>query len=100
MDWLRALQRMDIGASIIHGQIAVARMSNNRFIVLKDGEIHDIQHSRQTAGLAIARTIEVITCDALTAPCSDCGAARVKANYCAACWSRRTQEYKRHAPAS
>lgn len=100
MDWQRRLNQMTIGASIIDHEIAVARLSNNRFIVLRDGMVFDEHTSRMTVGLAIARALEAITGESVAAPCADCGAPRTRLSYCDACWSARTQESKHRGQVS
>lgn len=98
--WQHTLNNLHIGASVIADGIAVARLSENRYIVLRDGDVYDDHTSRMTVGLAIARALEAITGEAVAAPCADCGAPRTTRSYCDACAIRRVQESKHRSRAS
>lgn len=99
MNWKRRLEQLAIGASINEDGVAVARLSNNRFIVLKDGFVFDQPASRATVGFSISRALKYITGERSIVPCADCGSPRRTGSYCGICWSRRTQESKRRASA-
>lgn len=95
MEWMARIRRMDIGASIVERDLAVGRLTSNRFIVLRDGEVQDFGGDRSKVGLVVARVYEAVTGDYVTAPCADCGAPRENRAYCRACYSARVQKSKR-----
>lgn len=100
MNWQRAISALNIGEYLTHEQISVARLSANRFIVLKEGLVYDDHYSRIKVGFAIARALEAVTGQVQPAPCADCGAPREHTSYCNACSSRRAQESKHRVAAS
>ena len=94
MAWQRTLSDLPIGASYSVDGASVGRLSNNRFIVLKEGALFDIGGNRATVGFVISQVCALLG-QPIPAPCADCGQPRQTRSYCNACHSRRVQGYKR-----
>lgn len=62
MNWRRAINQLCIDESIQHDEIAVGRLSNWRYVVLKDGAVYSFGGSAHPArGLLMARVIACVT---------------------------------------
>ena len=94
VDWQHTLSALPIGASIMAHGAAVGRLSNNRFVVLKDGALYDLGGDRSRVGYVIAE-VSTLLGQPIPAPCADCGAPRQTRSYCNPCASRRVQRSKR-----
>lgn len=69
MNWRRAINALCIDDSIIHDGIGVARISNWRYVVLKDGAVYSFGGSAHPArGLLMARVIACVTGEPVVEP--------------------------------
>lgn len=100
MNWRRAINALSIDESIQHDGIAVARLSNSRYVVLKDGAVYSFGGSSHPArGLLMARVIACVTGKPQIEPCVDCDQPRTDLSYCRTHYNERHAEYNRKARA-
>lgn len=82
MNWIATLRRLHIDTYITHAGVTVVRISDKRFLVLRDGYVTDIGGRRHTLELALAEVVEEITGVPQPVPCAKCERPREVSSYC------------------
>ena len=96
MNWKRAIERLSIDESVVHDNIGVGRISQFRYVVLKDGEVRVFGGSNHpTMGYLVSQMLTYITGIPQPVPCADCDQPRESLSYCRRHYNERHAEYNR-----
>lgn len=96
MNWRRTIEHLAIDESAIHDGIAVARLSNYRYVVLMDGTVYSFGGSSHPArGMLVSQVLACVTGESVPAPCVECDQPREHLSYCREHYNERHAEWAR-----